>query len=205
MNDMSLAPSHYDDLKRSGLIDKTIEDAGIKTVRPADINKKLGFNVHGIQSMYEIPYNNEYSRFRVFYVEGNKSNSDGTEKPKYLCRKDSGNHLYIPFQVRPVLRELSIPLLITEGEKKALKAAQEKLPCIAIAGLWGWKIKGKDELIPDFDLIALSGRIIHIVPDNDWLESNREGRQKNLRQAVYGLACKLIDRGAKVSWIELPK
>ncbi len=205
MSDMSLAPNHYDDLNRSGITDETIKGAGIKSVRPADINKKLGFEMYGIQSMYEIPYSNEYSRFKVFYEKNHKFNSDGSEKPKYLCRKESGNYLYIPFQVRPVLGELSIPLLITEGEKKALKAAQEKLPCIALAGLWGWKIKGKDELIPDFDLIEWRGRMIHIVPDNDWLEPNKEGRPKNLRQAVNRLAYKLIDRGAKVSWIELPK
>lgn len=118
MSDMPLAPNHYEDLNRSGITDETIKGAGIKSVRPADINKKLGFSVCGIQSMYEIPYDNEYARFKVFYEKNQKLNSDGSEKPKYLCRKESGNHLYIPLQVRPVLREQSIPLLITEGEKR---------------------------------------------------------------------------------------
>ena len=78
------------------------------------------------------------------------------------------------------------------------------MPCVAIAGLWNWKIKDTDELISDFDLIALDGRAVCIVPDNDFLLPDRHGKPKNLKQAVNELAYKLIDRGAKVSWVELP-
>lgn len=197
-------PLHLEDLRKSGLKDETIVEAGIQSVPPNEIHKKLGFNIPGLQSMYEIPYGGGYSRFKVFYEENAKYFNDGKEKPKYLTGKDSENCLYIPHKVRPILTDLSLPLYITEGEKKALKAAQEGLYCIATSGLWNWKIKDKDELISDFDLIALDGRTINIVPDTDWLEPNRKGEQKNLKQAVYRLAYSLIDKGAKVSWVELP-
>ena len=198
-------PDHLADLRKSGLSDETILEASIKSVPPRDIPKKLGFDIQGLISMYEIPYPGceAYSRFKALYADGERYYKDGSEKPKYLARKNSGNHLYIPFKITSILKDVSIPLYITEGEKKALKAAQEGLPCIAISGLWNWS-NGNKELLPGFDQIALEGRTVYLVPDSDWLEPNREGKPKNLRQAVNTLACKLIDRGAKVSWVELP-
>ncbi len=139
MNNLSLAPQHYSDLLKSGLSDDTIREAGIKSVPPGQINKKLGFDIHGLVSMYEIPFDDEYSRYKAFYKSGKEFDKVGNSKPKYLTRKDSGNRLYIPSKVKSVLNYLSIPLEITEGSKKALKACQEGLNCIAITGLWNWK------------------------------------------------------------------
>ena len=205
MNNLSLDPEHYTDLQKSGLSDNTIREAGIKSVPPNQINMKLGFLIPGLVSMYEIQFDGDYSRFKAFYEDGKTFFKDGNEKPKYLARKKSGNRLYIPSKVKATLQDVSIPLDITEGEKKALKACQDGLKCIAITGLWNYKVKGKDELIPDFNKIALDGRTIYLVPDNDWLLPNRKGERKNLKQAVHGLAYLLIDRGAKVYWRELPQ
>ncbi len=205
MNNLSLAPEHYKDLQKSGLSDTTIKKAGIKSIPPDQINSKLGFDIPELVSMYEILFDEDYSRFKAFYEDGKTFFNDGSEKPKYLARKKSGNRLYVPSKVKATLQDVSIPLEITEGEKKALKACQEDLDCIAVSGLWNYKIKGKDELMHDFDKIALDGRTIYLVPDNDWLLPNRKGERKNLKQAVHGLAYLLIDRGAKVYWRELPQ
>jgi len=202
---MTLTPEHSTDLEKSGLSDNVAKEANIKSVPPEQIFEKLGFSIDGIKSMYEIPFDSEYSRFRVFYEDDKEFSKDGDKKPKYLTKKDTENRLYTPSKVTSVLEDVSIPLNITEGEKKALKACQEGLDCIGITGLWNWKVKGKDELIPDFDKIALDGRTIYLVPDNDWLEPDRKGERKNLKQAVHGLAYLLIDRGAKVYLRELPK
>ena len=193
-----LAPEHYCDLTKSGLTDNTIQEADIKSVPPGQVNKKLGFNMDGLVSMYEIPFDEEYSRFKLFYEDGKAFNKDGSNKPKYITKKDSGNRLYMPSTVTTVLDDVSTPIDITEGEKKALKACQEGLHCIGITGLWNWKVKGEGKLIPDFDKIALDGRSVYLVPDNDWLQPNRNGESKNLKQAVKGLAYLLIARGAKV-------
>ncbi len=205
MNNRPLASLHYSDLLKSGLSDDTIREAGIRSISLDQIREKMGFVRPGTASVYEIPYNSEYSRYRVFYEPGKEIGEDGKGKPKYLTTKDSGNRLHIPVSVKTILDDINKPLEITEGAKKALKASQEGLDCIAIPGLWGWKVKDKDELISDFDNIALVGRAIHLVPDNDWQEPNRKGERKNLKQAVYGLAYLLIDRGAKVYLRELPQ
>lgn len=195
----NLLPGHLTDLRKSGLSDATIAEASIKSVPHADIGRRLGFNISFIISAYEIPYNASFSRFKVFYDE----TSTG-KHPKYLSRKNSGSRLYIPLQARAVLSDTSIPLYITEGEKKALKASQEGFPCIGLSGLWGWSNGGK-ELIPDFDSITFEGRTVYLIPDNDYLLPNRDGYEKNLNQAIYLLANKLKSRGAKVFIIELPQ
>lgn len=195
---LSLHPLHLEDLKRSGLSDETILRAGIRSVPPAEIRKLLGFDLKGLSSAYIIPYDKCFFRLRCFY-------DNEVEGFRYLQQKNSGNRLYIPPMLdEATLRSPDIPLYITEGEKKALKAVQEGLPCIAVAGLWNW-CNGNRELIDDFDRLELKNRKIFMVPDNDWLLPNKHGYQKNLVQAVQRLALKLIERGAEVYLVELPK
>lgn len=196
---MNFHLDHLADLRKSGLTDDTIEQSGIKTAPPGQINKGLGFNIPGLSSAYEIPYLgcNGFSRYRGFY-------EDGKSGPKYLQRKDTGNHLYIPPMFdTAILSDPTKPLYFTEDEKKSLKGSQEGLPCIGVSGLWNWKEKGKG-LIPDFDKINFKDRKVFIVPDNDYKSPNKHGYGKNLEQAVNQLAAAVIERGATVSIIELP-
>ena len=155
-----LAPSNLEDLKRSGLNDQTIEASGIFTVPPADF-KKYRLPAKAI-SAYAIPYpNSDMIRFRLFYEEGDSG-------PRYFQQKGSGNKLYIPFSItKEILDDNAIPLYITEGEKKALKACQEGLACVALSGLWNWSA-GEKKLLSDFEKINLKDRPVFIVPDNDF-------------------------------------
>jgi len=194
MESKELAQIHLQDLRKSGLSDETVLKAEIKSVPPDIFKKKLGFD-SGITSVYELPYDKSFSRFKAFLNDG---------RTQYLQIKETGNRLYIPADVKPALSDPSIPLFITEGEKKALKACQEGLFCIGLSGLWNWS-NGTKELIPDFDLIACKDRHIYITPDNDWLKPNKHGYRKNLRNAVYELAEKLREREAKVFIVELPQ
>jgi hypothetical protein len=192
-------PDHYTDLQKSGLSDETITAGGFESIPLRLIRKKLGFDFPDLNSMYEIPYQGceGFSRFRCFPVEGKMV-------AKYFQPKDSGNHLYIPAVVASMLSNPTTPLYLTEGEKKALKGCQEGLACVAIGGLWNYRDK-EGGLISDFDKIAWTGRAVSIVPDNDYLLPNVHGYEKNLKEAVQGLAYALIDKGAKVSIIELPE
>lgn len=196
--DISLSPQHLEDLRKSGLDNETILRAGIRSMPPAETKKLLGFEPKGLISSYIIPYDKQFFRLRCFYE------NEG-EHPKYLQKKNSGARLYIPpILDTQILKDINIALYITEGEKKALKACQEGLPCVAVAGLWNWS-DGSGELIYDFELIELRGRRVFIVPDNDWLKPNKAGYKKDLEQAVYKLSLKLIERGAEVYMIELQR
>jgi len=195
---MNLYPEHLADLRKSGLSDQTILDAKIYSVSSSDFSRKLGFNDPKIESLMAFPYPGcgGFERFKIFPP------LDGR---RYLQPKGSGSHLYIPDAVEKILGDPTIPIYITEGEKKTLKAIQEGLPCVGLGGLWNWS-NGDDEktLITDFDRIEFRGRLVFLVPDNDWLEPNRHGEQRNLQQAVFELGYRLIDRGAQVFVIELP-
>lgn len=125
-----LHPDHLKDLRKSGLSDETIREAGIYSVRPADINKKLGpgFPYPGkIDSLLAFPYpgTDGFERYKLCPSLGDR---------KYHQREGTDNHLYIPSRVAVILKDPSIPLYITEGEKKALKATQGGLFCIGMGG-----------------------------------------------------------------------
>lgn len=199
---MKIHESHLADLRKSGLSDETIKLAGFETVHPDQINRELGFNNPNLISIYRIPYEGGFARFRCFYEDELKKPMKG--HPKYLQRRGTGNHLYFPLNFNgDKLQDPSAPIYFTEGEKKSLKACQEGLLCIGISGLWSWKEKGK-KLIPDFDKINFKDRNVYIVPDNDYKKPDKHGYEKNLGKAVKQLAFALSERGAKVSIIELP-
>lgn len=194
-----LHPDHLKDLRKSGLSDETIREAKIYSVPPGNINKIFGFNNPKIKSLLAFPYQgcDGFERYKIFPPQENK---------KYHQPGGSQNHLYIPETLNSILPDPSIPLYITEGEKKTLKACQDGLPSIAEGGLWNWSDGSEDKnLISDFNKIAWQGREVNIIPDNDWLSPTRRGEQKNLKEAVNELAYRLIDRGAKVYIIQLPE
>ncbi len=197
----SIAPLHLDDLRKSGLTDETIKAARFSSIPPNLIAKEIGYNSSEIESAYRIPFGGDYSRFKLFYKTDAKI---GVKRPKYTQKKGTANRLYIPQSLTDaVLKSLSA-LNVTEGEKKAAKATQDGLNCVGITGLWNWKKKGTDELIADFDKIELPGRETNIIPDSDWLDFGKDGKPKNLKDAVMRLATALMLRGAVVRIVYLP-
>jgi hypothetical protein len=148
--------------------------------KDTSISKQLKLIDSGVLSAYRIPFDAGYSRFKLFYSEDAPI---GVKRPKYIQKAGQANRLYIPPSLpEHELQSLST-LYFTEGEKKALKAVQEGLPCIGITGLWNWKRKGTDDLIPDFGNINLAGREIIIIPDSDWLDLGKKGRLS--RSPIY--------------------
>src|SRR5262249_23655191 len=109
---------------------------------------------------------------------------------------------------RPLVADPSVPLLITEGEKKAAKACQEGLACVRLTGVWCWvkaRRKGPDgrpigrpQLLDDLAGLPLSGRDVFVVFDSDAATNGSVGR------AEQGLAGALQARGARVKLVRLP-
>jgi hypothetical protein len=192
---MSFKALHHDhlaDLRRSGLSDETIRTAGIYTVQPSDIGKKLGGGDAGMVSLLAFPYSGcgDFERYRCFYENGKTG-------PKYRQPKGMPNRLYIPPGVDLTGDE---PIILTEGEKKTLKLAQEGFPALGIGGVWNWLTKGDGEEsgpIGDLDLVNWR-RPVTIVFDSDG--SNNQ----QVRLAAFRLARELTRRGASVSILFLP-
>ena len=196
VNSQALHPDHHEDLRRSGLTDETIRAAGIYTVRPGDIGKKLGGNDAGVMSLLAFPYPGceGHERFKCWYEEGKSG-------PKYRQKKDTLNRLYLPTTV-----DLTgdSPLTICEGEKKALALNQAGIPAVGIGGVWNWCQKGEgykkpkeSRPIPDLDRLNWC-RPVTIIFDSDGHANPM------VRLAAFRLARELARRGAAVSILFIP-
>jgi hypothetical protein len=194
---MSLHPEHLANLRRSGLTNKTINEAEIYTVPPDEIGKKLGGSDAGIASLLAFPYPgcDGYERFKCWY-------QDGATGPKYRQRKDTSNRLYLPTTV-----DLSgdSQLLVVEGEKKCLACWQSGFEVVGIGGVWNWYMKAdggyrqpkETRPIPDLDLVNWH-RPVSILFDSDGNDDPM------VRLAAFRLARELSGRGAAVSILFLP-
>jgi hypothetical protein len=128
---------------------------------------------------------------------------------KYESPMELPNRAYFPSGVVPILHDPTQSLLMTEGEKKALKATLEGLPCVGLVGVWGWQKKrerngkgqpvGERELIPDLAAVAWAGREVVIIFDWDAVH------KPEVKQAETALAEMLVRLGAKVKIVRLPE
>jgi hypothetical protein len=107
-----------------------------------------------------------------------------------------------------IARDATVPLLITEGEKKAACACKQGLPTIGLGGVGCWRTKilpdgtrvDASRPIDDLGSIDWTGRPVYIVFDAD----RKEKTQANVRHASESLALWLIGQGAVPHIVTLP-
>lgn len=198
----ALAPEHVEDLSKSGLSEETISSLQFEAVRPNEI--KLG----GVNSAFRIPYFtldggvNKFERHKLFPP---RRTPDGHSQ-KYHQPSGSAPHLYFPplLDWVTVARDAGTTIHITEGEKKAAKACQEKFSTIGVAGVWCWRNKldgGEAITIPDLDRFNWSNRSVEIIPDSDaW----RPEKIESVLSGFFALGKELERRGARVVLVKLP-
>ena len=147
--------------------------------------------------------------------------SDGSvrETNKYIQPPGRRNLIYFPPRVPlTALEDIAVPIIITEGEFKALalwRLANHEAPCprflpFAVAGVWNWKgtvgksvgpngdrrdVKG---VISDVDRIKWKGRRVTIAFDADFQQNPK------VRAARWQLTAALMERGALVGFLEWP-
>jgi len=196
-----LDPHHLADLRRSGLTDEAIVAAEFHALSAEDVAALLGRDDTG--GGLAIPYLNCAFADGTPYVRVRLSVPlvIGDHGVRYLTKKGEQNRLYVPPLLPPsVFPDPGIPLVITEGEKKALKACQEGIPCVGLAGVWSWRTKldGNSLPLPDLELIVWQGRPVAIAFDSD------SQTNPSVRAAQGALADELSARGAQVRVPKLP-
>lgn len=193
-------PGHLEDLTASGLSDETIARAGIYSAPEHGVRDVLGYGAGpGLVFPYQ-PLNGsgEYARVKLDHA--------GPDGKRYRSPKDRPPQLYVPRLLDPsILADTTTPLWITEGEKKALKACQEGIACLAVGGVWNWrgKVTPEDDdtaPIPDLDRVTWSHRPVYLCFDYD----PRPTTQENVRAATEALMRELRRRGATVIAVALP-
>jgi hypothetical protein len=116
---------------------------------------------------------------------------------KYASPRGESIHLYIPPALDlATLRDVSVPLLLVEGEKEAAKAVQEGFKAIGIAGVDSWRQNGVP--LPEWELITLAGVFAVIGYDSDSLDN------PNIQRAERDLVAFLRSQGAMAGALRLP-
>jgi putative DNA primase/helicase len=200
-----LLPHHLQELRRSGLKDETIRAAGIYSeanITKLDVmlNRKPGYTRrYHLAPAIVFPFTAQDGRSGYCRAKPDHPRR-GTEGKsiKYESPKDHPNEVYLPPGVAAVLKNPTQELLLTEGEKKALAATQEGFPCLGLVGVYGWKEKNCESLLPSLETIAWQGREVRIVFDSDVAE------KAPVQDAEARLAAQLANRGARVRVVRLP-
>jgi putative DNA primase/helicase len=225
-----LLPNHVADLRKSGLNDDTIRACGFYTVKGSGrIQELMGWPLRIGGSALAIPYHDAEGQPALFRGPDGQPLLDEKGQPlpytrlrsdkprkikgkkdpaKYESRSGSQSLPYFPPGTLAALKDPSQPLLITEGEKKAAKAAQDGFPCVGLAGVDCWskprpkgkngKPKGERELSAELAAIPWQNRPVFIVYDSDLAEKS------GVQWAEWNLAQELAGRGAIVKAVRLP-
>ncbi|MCY2923987.1 MAG: phage/plasmid primase, P4 family [Planctomycetota bacterium] len=192
---LTLSDEHRKHLHGSGLTDQTIWEAGIKTAQPGDL-ANLGFDRKDGPAIV-FPYPDDRPKVTFFRIRPDES-GPFENRGKYRTLAGAGNKFYILPKTRAVLGDNSVPLLIAEGEKKALAAYQAGYNAIGLAGVYGWLLKDTG-LLPEFDGVKWRKRDVTICFDSD-VATNTD-----VQQALCRLTAELERRQANVQIAWLPQ
>jgi hypothetical protein len=231
MNKQSLTDADLRLLSASFISPELAQSAGLFRVDSRDGGLLVGRNGNGdyagIVFTYSLPCNPHPRDYRLRRDNPDlERKPDGTikEKAKYLSPPGRSNMLYfVPVTDPAWLADTSLPVCITEGEKKTLalweltwkglsdSASMPRFLPIGLSGVWNWRgtvgktanatgqrqaVKG---VIPDLDLIEWKKRVVYIVFDTN-VKTNEK-----VQAARRELCKELTRRGALVRFVDLPE
>jgi len=202
---VTLLSNHRADLERSGLSSQTIERWGCYSIEGDQpwVMNQLGFG-HirpPALALPILPPDRQEPDLNDVILKPDQPRTNTGRVVKYETRPRSSNRIHVPLSCRGALGDTSVALWVTEGQKKAEKAAQEGLCCIAVMGVWNWLVRvSSDASFPlqDFDAVAVMGREIIIAFDSD------AATKPAVRLACRRLAEFLAKRGGRAFSVQLP-
>ena len=187
-----LHANHLADLRASGLSDDSIRAARLCSA-PAAATRLLGF--HDSPALV-IPYIGHPGYVRI---KPDRPRTDNNGRAiKYETPRGDSNHLYIPGRTRQRLIGIgpaTQSIIITEGEKKALKADQEGFAVISVPGVWGWR---SVDALRELAEIDWESRRAVIAFDSDVI------RKPDVKAAIAALVEHLKKQKAEARIILLP-
>lgn len=205
------------DLLRSGIVAPDAAYAGIAVVADATAICQEYRTAPALVLPYADPwtggpvtYTNERGEERTFarirYLDSpsavSSRNPFKTAKvQRYAQPSGSGVHAYFPptpqTQWASIAADASVPLLIVEGEKKALAATLQGFTTIGLGGVHNFYRDGA--LLPELDRFVWRGRYVYICYDSD------AAQNPQIQAAEARLATELsLHRGAVLHLVRLP-
>lgn len=232
INSNDLTPADLDNLKRSFITPEVASQAGIRRVDTqagAEYVKRTpsaNEDYSGLIFPYRLPDELGIREYRLRRDNPDLEERDGKikEKGKYLSPPGRSNMIYFPPCSRTEwLGDTALPIVIVEGEKKALalhracwylqpdSAVKPAFLPIGLGGVWNFRgnigkttnargarqsVKG---LIPDFQLINWQNRKVIILFDAN------TATNASVAKARRTLARELKNLGADVLFADLPE
>ena len=144
------------------------------------------------------------SFYRLRYLETPTDFQSLTDKKpvRYVQEPNTAPVAYYPKNIdwEELVVDADKPLLITEGELKAVKACQEGFPTVGLGGVYNWRSHRLGiEWLPSLGVVTWAKRNVYICFDSDYRTN------VNVCFALKELADELQRRGSFVSLVSLPK
>ena len=175
-----------DNLNQEGITPRDIPDWMLDSIKPLDeatarrfgfaplsaneIEQATGVPPQGVNG-YEIPFNDPVTGKPHTCPDGKpfvhirlRKEIAGKEgfPTKFLSPKGGGTHLYVLPEVHKHLVEHpDAPVIVTEGEKKAIYATGLGFPCIGLLGHYGWAESRKARISGAYGAPAPAGILLH--------------------------------------------
>ena len=197
-------------LAESGITSEQADKLKFRTVKPADANRLLGFGNANWPDAFVIPFFDPETGKPMLTPDGREFVRLRMEKPvemptgkpaKYLSPRNGSQHAYILPEVHQYLVDNpSVPVLLTEGELKAICATLRGVHMIGLPGIDGFT--GKDNrLLPELVRYATAGRDFYMIHDSDAKDPKK---QKDFDAAAGRFAAALVEYGCALRRVILP-
>ncbi len=207
-----LLSQHREHLRTSGLLDSTVETARLSSVDGAQA-EALGYPA-GLSGLC-FPYPGTtvvvdrrsvpYTRLRVDPAKVREPGRKYENPLKARIKDGLSFYPYVPPAVDALRKDVTRPVLVTEGEKKALKLGQEGFPAIGLPGVFlfhdprSQAAPPEKPLHPDLKRWHWRQRPVFVCFDSDRIE-------KDMVALAHERLCRALTReGALVRYVVVPR
>ncbi|MEI6166532.1 MAG: DUF3854 domain-containing protein [bacterium] len=193
------------DLCRSGIPLEEALEAGFHGVNPDQVRGLLGFCPADMPEAYTIPFMDPATGLAMMTPDGKpfvrvKLRSPirmGEGEAKYLSPRAGGTHVYIPQAAHQAVLA-GAPLVITEGEKKALSATLAGIPTFGLTGVFGGQDSATRDIHPDLAPYLKPGSELTFVLDSD------AAVNVNIALAAHRFNAAALKKGCQIKVVVLP-
>lgn len=197
-----LSDHHRALLGRSGISDEVATERGYFSVHTKAAMGELGFGASQRRApALIIPIWNVYGEPCGYQARPDDPREVRGRLVKYETPTKQPNRIDVPPKIQGYLDDPSVPLIITEGSRKADSAVSRGFVAVSIAGVWSWRGtngKGGKVVLPDWGALALNDRQVILCFDSDVMSKG------SIYEAFLGLSTFLESRKAKVWYSYLP-
>jgi putative DNA primase/helicase len=192
-----LLPQHAKLLEASAINPGIARSRGYFSVANATALKQLGFSASqsALVPALVIPLWDVHGSVKLHQARPDRPRSRDGKPIKYETPNGRAMALDVHPAARTRLRDVSRPLIVTEGVRKADSSLSQGVDAIALLGVWNWggtNGAGGRVALADWELVALNGRTVHIAFDSD------AAANPQVRAAQQRLGRFLESRGAHV-------